>query len=210
MIGAMLKTFLAWIGATRDLSWFDQRMTLEDLNIIHIPAGTTLKVSEQYYQIEAPLETVYHAYTHAKATDLWPTEWIKFHFILVPDSKERLDSTRYPTPIPLGSKVFVELLCRPLHRWLKLMVGVQVTELVENRQLRYDYLEGAVTMGHNIVRFHAKTKDDGTTYTQVHHYSEYLGTSPLLRIIMPLFQKRLHGGFVDALHHGMKRNIEDV
>jgi hypothetical protein len=208
MIGSLLKKCLAWLGTTRDLAWFDQRMTLEDLKTIEIPTGTKLKISEQFYRINDTVEVVYQAYVNAKPTDLWPEEWIVFHFVLLPDSTARQDVTQYPTPIPIGTRVFVELLCRPLHRWLKLMVGIEVTELTKNQTLRYDYLEGSVTMGHNLVRFQEKTDDSGAVYTEVHHYSKYLGTSLLLRLIMPFFQKSLHVGFVDAMHNGMKNSIE--
>jgi hypothetical protein len=37
-----------------------------------------------------------------------------------------------------------------------------------------------------------------------------MGTSVLLRLIMPFFQKSLHVGFVDAMHNGMKNSIEQA
>jgi|GEM_PF-3843654 len=208
MIGPVLKKTLAWLGITRDLAWFDRRIQLEKQEIIAIPIGAKLKVSEQFYQIEAPIGDVYSAYIRAKPADLWPKKWIVFHFLLLPNSTERKNAAQYPCPLPIGSRVFVELLCRPLHRWLRLMVGVQVTELSHNHSLRYDYLEGSVTMGYNRIQFTEFIRENGTVYTQIHHYSEYLGTSALLRIIMPFFQKSLHVGFVDALHSGMKNTIE--
>jgi hypothetical protein len=208
MIGALLTTFLAWIGVTRNLAWFDQRVTLEDAEIIGRSSEVKLKVSEQYYQINAPIEAVYQAYTTGRPTDLWPEKWIIFHFLLLPNSRARKGIEDFPKTTVVGSRVFVELLCRPLHRWLKLMVGVEVTALEEEHQLRYDYLEGSVTMGYNIIFFKELSGDSGERYTQIHHYSEYRGTSLLLRLIMPLFQKSLHVGFVDALHTGMKEKIE--
>jgi len=207
MIGSLLAKFLALIGLTRNLAWFDKRMVLEDLKIIPIPPGKKLKVSEQYYKIDAPLADVYEAYINARPEDMWPEEWILFHFLIAPNSKERLSSDNFPTPIQVGSRAFVELLCRPMHRWLKLMVAVEVTELKKNETLRYDYMEGCVTKGWNIIHFREEHDSSGNPQTLIHHRSEYLGTSTLIRMSMPFFQKKLHVGFVDALHGGMTKLI---
>ncbi len=204
----MLKGLMARLGLARDLAWFDRRMSLEDLGIAPVPVGDRLKVSEQRYTIAAPLQMVFDAYLHARPDEVWPTEWVQFHFTLLPGSRQRLGVESYPAVLPLGSRVFVELKCRPLHRWLCLMVGVEVTQIEPERQIRYDYLEGSVTLGHNSIFFEAGEDERGQPCTRIHQYSEYLGTSPLLRTVMPLFQPMLHVGFVNALHHGMKKRIE--
>ena len=204
----MLKGLMAWLGLARDLAWFDRRMVLEDQGIAPIPEGAPLKVSEQRYTVAAPLQEVFDAYLHAQPDEAWPIEWIRFHFALLPGSRQRLDADRYPGALPVGSRVFVELKCRPLHRWLCLMVGIEVTRIDPGREIRYEYLEGSVTMGHNSMFFEAAEDASGRPYTRIHHASEYLGTSSLLRLVMPFFQPMLHVGFVDALHHGMKARIE--
>ena len=204
----MLKGLMAGLGLARDLAWFDRRVVLEDQEIDPVPEGTGLKVSEQHYTVAAPLQAVFDAYLHAQPDEAWPAEWIRFHFALLPGSRERLDADNYPGALPVGSRVFVELKCRPLQRWLCLMVGVEVTRIDPGREIRYEYLEGSVTMGHNSMFFEAAEDEDGQPCTRIHHYSEYRGTSLLLRTVMPLFQPTMHVGFVDALHRGMKERIE--
>ncbi len=104
--------------------FFDRRVVLEDQGIAPVPEGAPLKVSEQRYTVAAPLQVVFDAYLHAQPDEAWPAEWIRFHFVLLPGSRERLDADNYPGALPVGSRVFVELKCRPMQRWRALCAAL--------------------------------------------------------------------------------------
>jgi hypothetical protein len=197
-------------GLCRDLAYFDARVSLNDLPIIPVGPDERLPVSEQKYSIHGPLDTVFDAYRCAEPHEMWPRDRITFRFCTLPGSDKRHGPEGEIPPIEEGMKVFCDLKVKPLDRYLAIMVGVAVTRVETNREIRYDYLEGSVTRGFNSMRFHEETNDRGERVTHIHHYSEYQATSRRLQLFFPIMQPLLHVGFVNALHHGMKERIESV
>lgn len=183
---------------SRDTAWFARRGPLHERRILST-AGQSLRVSEQRYTIAAPLPRVFAAYCSASPAEVWPRERVVFRCAFAPGGSERLGA--WPG-MQVGMKVFADLLVVPL-RFLRIMVGVEVTRLEPGREIRYDYLDGSTTAGFNSIQF----IEDGDA-TRVRHYSEYVGTSPGVRAVIPTFQPILHVGFVDGMHRGMKARIE--
>ena len=205
-----LTHIMALAGLCRNLDYFDARVCLNDLPIVPIDANESAPVSEQHYVIQAPLETVFEAYRCADPQDMWPSDRITFRFCTLPGSDKRFGPDDNPPPIQEGMKAFCDLKALPLDRYLSIMVGVAVTRVEKNKEIRYDYLEGSVTRGHNSMRFREERDDDGQSITAIHHYSEYQATSRRLKLFFPIMQPLLHVGFVNALHHGMKERIESA
>jgi len=201
---------MEWAGLCRNLDYFDTRVSLHELPIIPIDPNESAPVSEQHYTIRAPLETVFEAYRCADPHDMWPSERITFRFCTLPGSNKRYEPDGDVPPIQEGMKAFCDLKALPLDRYLSIMVGVAVTRVEKNWEIRYDYLEGSVIRGYNSMRFREETDPNGQPVTAIHHYSEYQATSRRLKLLFPVMQPLLHVGFVNALHHGMKQRIESV
>jgi hypothetical protein len=180
----------------RDVAYFARQGPLERRRVIPT-AGQLLAISEQRFVIERGISDVFAAYRAAPPDRLWPRERISYRQAFLPDGTRRDD---YPE-LEVGMKLFCDLKFLEV---IRIMVGVEVTKIEPEREIRYDYLEGAVTMGWNSVCF----EPDGPARTRVRHYSEYRGTSWRDRLLMPLLQPYLHVGFVNALHRNMKTLIE--
>jgi hypothetical protein len=195
-------------GLCQDLDYFDARVSLTDLPVIPVAPDERLAVSEQHFSIHAPVETVFEAYRCADPHDMWPRDRITFRFCTLPGSDNRYGPDGEVPAIQVGMKAFCDLKVKPFGRHLAIMVGVAVTRVETNREIRYDYLEKSVTRGFNSMRFHQESDENGQPITFIHHYSEYEATSRLLKLVFPIMQPILHVGFVNALHHGMKQRIE--
>jgi hypothetical protein len=199
-----LNGLIERLGINADTAAFARRGPLHERQVIPLSASRKPAVSEQRYTIDRPLAEVFHAYRTADSSSIWPRERIQYRCAYLPGSTEPLLAHESFGGLQVGMKFFGDLLVHPFPERLRLMVGVEVTKIAAERELRYDYLDGSVTAGWNSVFFAA----DGAGATRIHHYSEYIGTSFLHRALMPIFQPILHVGFVDALHGGMKRRIE--
>lgn len=188
---------------SRDVAWFDRRRSLLDLPVL--PVGDErLSLSAQRYVIGAPLPRVFAEYLAAPPAEVWPADRITFRFGVAPRSRQRIGPDAPWPGLSVGTKLFADLAVVPFGRLLRIMVGVVVTRIEPLFEIRYDYLEGAVTRGWNSMRFAALA--DG--HTRVDHVSYYRGTAVLHRALMPLLQPVLHVGFVDGLHANMKARLE--
>jgi len=191
------------LSLSRDVAWFDRRHSLIDLPVLPT-GGQHLSRSAQRYEIHAPLERVFSEYLAAPPAAVWPADRITFRFGVAPGTRERI-GPKAPWPgLAVGTKLFADLAVVPFGQRLRIMVGVVVTRIEPLFEIRYDYLQGAVTRGWNSMRFCALASGR----TQVDHVSHYRGTAALHRALMPLLQPVLHVGFVDALHANMKEQIE--
>jgi hypothetical protein len=186
----------------------DSRGQLEGLSVLALNPSQSVPVSEQHYVIHAPIQKVFEAYCTAKPHHMWPAHRIEFRFCTVPENDMRYGPPDEIPPVQQGMQMFCDLKVKPLGRYLSIMVGVEVTQFIPNREIRYDDLQGAVTRGFNRMSFSEERTSDGNAITHVHHYSEYQATSPVLRFFFPILQPLLHVGFVNELHGGMKQRIE--
>lgn len=190
---------------SRDVAWFDRRRSLVALPVVPT-LGARLAVSAQRYEIAAPLARVFEAYVSAPPAEVWPADRIAFRCAFAPGSSTRIGPDDPWPGLAVGTKLFADLAVLPGRSLLAIMVGVEVTRVEPLREIRYDYLEGAVTRGWNAMLFTPVSHG----VTRVDHVSHYRGTSALDRLLMPLLQPVLHVGFVDALHARMKARIEKV
>lgn len=192
------------MSLSRDVAWFDRRRSLVDLAVL--PTGSEpLSCSAQRYEIAAPLGRVFAAYLGAPPGEAWPAERIAFRCAFAPGSSTRIRPGDPWPGLAVGMRLFADLAVVPRGgRLLSIMVGVLVTRVEPLTEIRYDYLEGAVTRGWNAMRF----SEPSPGRTRVDHVSWYRGTAALHRALMPLLQPVLHVGFVDALHARMKARIE--
>ena len=195
---------LSRLGINRDTAWFARRKNLAHSPIVPSD-GMSLSMSEQFYVVHAPVRAVFDEYVAAPPFEVWPKERIEFRFAYAPGGDVRLEPTQPWPGLQEGMRLFADLKVWPLQA-MQLMVGVEITRVQADREIRYDYLDGSVTLGFNRMRFEADADDPRATH--VHHYSEYRGTSLRDRLLMPLLQPVLHVGFVNAMHYGMRARIE--
>jgi hypothetical protein len=196
--------FLSRLGISKDTAYFMGKRPLKDRRIIPVPPATVLSVSEQFYEFNAPIETVYAAYTKTPPSQVWPESRILYRAAFFPPYDEPWDGKTEWPGLAMGMRLFCDLKVFPPSSLLTIYVGVEVTGLEENTCIRYEYLEDSVTMGYNEVRL----SGNGPNSTRVHHRSEYRGTSFRDRLLMPVMQEYLHVGFVDALHGGVQKRVE--
>ncbi len=193
------------MSLSRDVAWFDRRGSLLDLPVLPT-GGETLSCSTQHYEIAAPLGRVFATYVGTPPAAAWPAERITFRCAFAPGSSARIRPGDPWPGLSVGTRLFGDLAVVPLvfGRLLSIMVGVVVTRVEPLTEIRYDYLEGAVTRGWNSMLF----SEPSPGRTRIDHVSWYRGTAALHRALMPLLQPVLHVGFVDALHARMKARIE--
>lgn len=189
------------MNLSRDVAWFDRQLSLVDLPVLPT-RGEDLSCSAQDYEIDAPLGRVFAAYLATPPAAAWPAERITFRFAVAPGSTSRLGPGDPWPGLAAGTRLFGDLSIVP--GLLSIMVGVLVTRVVPLTEIRYDYLQGAVTSGWNSMSF----SEPSPGRTRIDHVSWYRGTAPLHRALMPLLQPVLHVGFVDAMHALMKARIE--
>jgi hypothetical protein len=204
----MLSSLFAHLTLSRDTRYFE-RVLSNDLAELPIHAVSPydkarLSWSVQRYSIDAPVAKVFAAYLLSPPSEAWPRDRFAFRFAVRANGVRIAPGDAWPG-LEVGMKIFGDLLVDPPRGRLRIMVPVVVTRVAPPNIVRYEYLENAVTMGHNEILF---TEEPDCPRTRVCHTSEYRGTSPFARLLMPVMQRRLHVGFVDAMHGGMKRRLE--
>ena len=198
-----LSQLLSRTGISRDITYFERKRPLAQREIM--PSNDfALDVSEQFYQLNAPIEAVFNAYAHTPPAQVWPASRVVYHSVWFPPYDKAWQEEDVWPGIQEGMKLFCDLKVLPPYGALRIYVGVQVTRVEPLSCIRYDYLEDSVTIGYNELRF--SSESGGTT--KLHHLSEYRGTTLRDRVLMPLMQEYLHVGFVHALHRGMAAKIE--
>lgn len=192
---------MALLRSTR--SFEKRRGALHDLAVPAALATDSLaaKVVEQDFVVKGPIAGVFKTYRTAPREIAFPPAWVDLRFAYTPGAAVKIGPEAW-TELRQGMKLFVDMK-RPFGRT---MIPLLVARVDNEREIRFEYLEGSLVLGFDSIRFVA----DGATATRVTHHAEHRPVGTVARALFPIVHPMVHGGFVRALHGGMKKYIEHL
>ncbi|MBI3547700.1 MAG: hypothetical protein HY078_01485 [Elusimicrobia bacterium] len=143
-----------------------------------------------------PIADVWRAYYGTALSRVWRSNSVKYYFATRPGSMDRIDEARWPGLFK-GLRFFLNIEGMVTGLFCHFGMGVEVTEIVPERLIKFEYLDFSPPYGEQWIEFEATPNGN----TIVRHKTRYLGKDWLI----DNFYASYHADAIPQLHKNAQR-----